>query len=63
MVERISAPDARRRAEAGQAWLVCAYDDEQKWRDAGVAGSVSHGQFQAQLAGMPKSQEIIFYCG
>jgi hypothetical protein len=63
MVRRVSVPDARRRFEAGQALLVCAYEDEQKWRDAGITGSLSYAQFLTQVPKLPKSQEIIFYCG
>ena len=63
MAVRINVQDARRRVEGGQAVLVCAYDDEQKCRDAGVAGAISHKQFQAQLSSVPKSREIIFFCG
>ncbi len=61
MAARISAQEARRRAESGQALLVCAYDDEQKCRDAGVTGSLTHRDFLAQLASIPRTREIIFF--
>ena len=61
MVTKISALEARRRADAGQALLVCAYEDEQKCRDAGVSGSLTYRQFLAQLPTIPKSRELIFF--
>jgi rhodanese-related sulfurtransferase len=64
MAQRISVSDVRQRMDRGEEFLlVCGYDDEQKWKDSGVTGSVSFGQFQAQLADLPKNKEIIFYCG
>ncbi len=63
MAVRISADEARRRVESGQAMLVCAYDDDQECRDAGVTGSITHKQFVSQLASIPKDREIIFFCG
>jgi hypothetical protein len=63
MAVRISAADARQRVEAGQAVLVCAYDDDNKCRDAGVTGSITHKQFLAELPRVPKTREIIFFCG
>ncbi len=63
MAVRISADEARRRAESGQALLVCAYDDDQKCRAAGVTGSLTHREFVAQLASIPKDRELIFFCG
>jgi hypothetical protein len=63
MVTRISAREARQQTETGQAVLVCAYDDEQKCRDAGVTGSITHREFQTRLSNLPKNREIIFFCG
>ena len=62
MVTRISAPEARQRVEAGQALLVCGYDDEQKCRGTGVTGSITHKEFQKRLPDLPKEHEIIFFC-
>jgi len=61
-VERISVEDARRRVDAKRALLVCAYEDEAKCRMINLEGSISLTSFQARLASLPKTQEIIFYC-
>lgn len=62
-VERISVADARRKTSTGGALLVCAYDDEEKYKRMKLQGSISLPDFRAKLATLPKDQEIIFYCG
>lgn len=64
MAQRISVRDVQQKlARHDGALLVCAYDDDQKWRDAGVTGSIAFSQLQAKLNNLPKTQEIVFYCG
>ena len=59
-IERISVQQAH--AKAGQALLVCAYDDEAKCKSVNLSGSISLAGLRARAASLPKSQEIIFYC-
>ena len=61
-IERISVEEAKRKAGAKQALLVCAYDDDAKCRALGVDGSLSLTEFQKKAASLPKNQEIIFFC-
>ena len=61
-IERISVQETRRKAEASQALLVCAYDDEAKYRMLDLDGSISLPSFQSRIDSLPKTQEIIFYC-
>jgi hypothetical protein len=61
-IERISAEEAHRKAKANQALLVCAYEDEAKCRMVNLDGSISLTSFEARVASLPKTQEIIFYC-
>ena len=61
-IERISVQEARRKVEASQALLVCAYDDEAKYRMLDLDGSISLPSFQSLIDSLPKTQEIIFYC-
>jgi hypothetical protein len=58
-IERISVKQAREKAN--QALLVCAYDNEAKYRIANLEGSISLVDFRSRLASLPKTQEIIFY--
>ena len=61
-IERISVEDAHKKVKAGQALLVCAYEDEAKCRVLNLDGSISLTSFQKKAASLPKSQEIIFFC-
>jgi hypothetical protein len=61
-VERISAEDARRKVQNGQAVLVCAYDDEAKCATMRLEGALSLREFRGTLPSLPKDREIIFYC-
>jgi hypothetical protein len=62
-VKRISVEEARRKVDAHQALLVCAYDDDAKCRMMNLEGSISLTTLQSRLGSLPKTQEIIFYCG
>ena len=58
-IERISVEQAHRKAN--QALLVCAYEDEAKYRRVNLQGSISLASFQSRAASLPKTQVIIFY--
>ena len=58
-IKRISAKEARDRAP--QALLVCAYENEAKYKRLNLDGSISLADFQSRVASLPKTQEIIFY--
>ena len=59
---RISPEEVREKATTGAALLVCAYDDEDKFRENHLEGALSHGEFKSRLPSLTKDQEIIFYC-
>jgi rhodanese-related sulfurtransferase len=61
-VPRISPEEIFPRVREGRALLVCAYPDEDKFRALKLAGAISYGEFLARLPGIPKDQEIVFYC-
>jgi len=61
-VQRISVGDARRKVQAKQALLVCAYEDAAKCRMVNLEGSIPLTSFRSQAASLPKDQEIIFFC-
>jgi hypothetical protein len=42
--------------------LVCAYDDDEKWRKNRLEGAMSLTDFRARESTIPKNREIIFYC-
>jgi hypothetical protein len=57
---RITVQEARRKVVAGQAMLVCAYEDPEKCRANNLEGSVAFQEFQKRRPG--EQQEVIFYC-
>jgi hypothetical protein len=62
-IPRIDVQEARQRAAAGGALLVCAYDDEEKCRQLGLEGAISLARFRSLLPALPQNREVIFYCG
>lgn len=60
--ERISPEEVNKKLKAGSALLVCAYDDEEKFRTLHLEGALSFNQFKSKLPSLSKDQEIVFYC-
>jgi hypothetical protein len=60
-IVRVGVEEARRKVTAGQALLVCAYEDEAKCRMLNLDGSISLSSFESRVGSLPKSREIIFY--
>lgn len=59
---RLSPQDVRRRLQSGApAFLVCAYEDEAKFRRVQLEGAISFLGLQSRLPSLPKDQEIVFY--
>lgn len=58
--QRIDVDPARRKVESGEALLVCAYDDEEKYRDNELDRSISLDQLRSRS--VDRNQEIVFYC-
>jgi rhodanese-related sulfurtransferase len=59
---RIPPEDTRKRVLSGSALLVCAYEDNEKFRQMHLEGAISFDEFKNKVATLPKDQEIIFYC-
>ena len=59
---RISSHVARQKATSGAALLVCAYDDEEKFKNNHLEGAISFSEFKSKLSSLAKDQEVIFYC-
>jgi hypothetical protein len=62
-IERIGVLDARAKVQAEAALLVCAYADEARWNTARLEGAISLATLEARVGTLPKSQELLFYCG
>jgi hypothetical protein len=59
---RISAQEARQKVITGQALMVCAYDDADKFRTNHLEGALSFSELRLRLPRLTKNQEMIFYC-
>jgi len=61
-VARITPQEAHARVSAGQALLVCAYEDPTRFAALRLEGAISIQEFRTRRARLPRDQEIIFYC-
>ena len=61
-IERISPEDTRSKVQAGEALLVCSYEDE-KCKDILLEGAMLLSEFEDRVPVLPKDLGIIFYCG
>jgi len=59
---RVSAEETRQRVSAGSALLVCAYNDDEKFKDNHLQGAIALSEFKSKLPSIAKDQEFIFYC-
>jgi len=61
--ERVTAEEACDKLKSGKALLVCAYEDEEKFKKLLLEGAISFSAFKSKLPSLSKDQEIVFYCG
>lgn len=61
-IARITPQDAHQKVESDSAILVCAYEDEAKFKQMQLKGAISLNKFKSRLPSLKKDQEIIFYC-
>ncbi|MGC1455011.1 MAG: ArsR family transcriptional regulator [Nitrospirota bacterium] len=58
---RISPEEAKKKILSNEAILVCAYEDEEKFRKMHLEGAISLIEFKNRAPLLSKEQEIIFY--
>jgi len=58
----ITADDAYKKAKSRKTFLVCAYDDVERFLKFNLEDAISLKDFESRLSKIPKGQEIIFYC-
>jgi hypothetical protein len=61
-VVRTSAAETRRKVQAGESVLVCAYPETSKYERNKLAGSISMDELEQRAPSLPRDQELIFYC-
>jgi rhodanese-related sulfurtransferase len=59
---RIAPKEAYEKVKAGQALLVCGYEDDEKFRAMRLEMAVPFSEFEKMQPSLPKDREIIFYC-
>ena len=62
MAEKISPQEARQEVQAGEALLVCAYEDEERYKKVRLEGAISLKELRSRETDLNKDQKIIFYC-
>ena len=58
---RISPEEVHQKLKAGKALLVCAYEDEAKFKKVKLQGAISFNEFKSKITSLSKDQEIVFY--
>ena len=60
--QRVSPEEVRQKVKEEKALLVCAYEDEEKFKRVRLEGAISLGEFKLRLPSLTKNQEVVFYC-
>jgi hypothetical protein len=61
--ERVTAKEVYDKLKSGKVLLVCAYEDEERFKKLQLQGAISFNTFKSKLPSISKGQEIVFYCG
>ncbi len=59
--ERVTPEEAYNKLKSGRALLVCAYEDEMRFKSMRLEGAISLSEFKSKLPSLAKDQEIVFY--
>jgi len=60
--KRISPEEVYPKLKSSTAILVCAYEDDAKFKKLQLQGAISFNEFKSKLPSLSKDQEIVFYC-
>lgn len=60
--KRVSPEEVHQKLIMGKALLICAYEDEGKFKKVHLQGAISLNEFESKLPSLSKDQEIVFYC-
>jgi hypothetical protein len=60
--KRISPEEVYPKLKLGTALLVCAYEDDSRFKKLQLQGAISLNEFKSKLPSLSKDQEIVFYC-
>jgi rhodanese-related sulfurtransferase len=60
--KRVPPEEIYQRLKSGVVLLVCAYDDDAKFKRMQLQGAISLNEFKSKVPSLAKDQEIVFYC-
>ena len=60
--EQIGPEEVQKKLKAGAAIVVCAYEDENKFKTFHLEGALSFNEFKSRLPSLSRDQEMAFYC-
>jgi len=60
--KRVTPEEIYQRLKSGAVLLVCAYEDDAKFKKMQLQGAISLNEFKSKLPSLQKEQEIVFYC-
>jgi hypothetical protein len=60
--KRVPAEVIYQKVKSGAVLLVCAYEDDAKFKRLQLQGAISLNEFKSKLPSLAKDQEIVFYC-
>ena len=61
-VQRVSASSIKAGVESGSTLLVCAYEDDAKFKSFHLEGAIPLSEFKVRRPLMDKNVHIVFYC-
>jgi hypothetical protein len=59
--KRVTSDEIYQRLKSGAVLLVCAYEDDAKFKKLQLQAAISFNEFKSRLPSIPKDQEIVFY--
>ena len=58
---RVAPEEVYRKVKSGLTLLVCAYEDDERFKNLQLEGAISFNEFKSRLPSLSKDQEIVFY--
>jgi len=60
--KRVRPEEVYQKLKSGTVILVCAYEDDVKFKKLQLQEAISFNEFKFKLPSLSKDQEIVFYC-
>jgi len=60
--ERVTPEEIYERVKSGATFLVCAYEDDEKFNAYHLEGAIPFNEFISRFYLLTTNREIVFYC-